>query len=527
MQLAMITAQQVAVLFLLIFTGAAATKAGILRSEGKQTLSGLLVNVVVPAMILNSYQMEFSMEILRNLLAAFGLSVLAILLGTGVTVLLTARRKDSRASIFRFACIFSNAAYMGFPLISALFGAEGLLYASAYVTVFNLLLWTLGYGLVSGKASARELGRSLLHTPVLYAMVIGLTIYLLQLPLPSLIVQPLQLLGGMNTPLSMLITGMLIGSGNLRTILADRQIWQLAGVRMLLIPAVCMALFALLGLLHFGTRLPGGRPAGMLPCGGHHLCICGAVRPRRGLCRGQRGADNPAQHPDFALMRPGAHQPVNKNCPCARTCAQGQFCILLKIQQVQPDLWVIHPLYPPRQGADHQLGSGADPGIAQVAAHHRTGAVCCAHVQVTVELSVHRVDGPRQRYDLIAARVLPRTELLCLGVKHADGKLVHRADALDAGQVNLFHHSQLSHLFQDLLPFIQPDNDRIIKAFVLHTAISFVIIAAQGLLLFWAALCAIIKLKIPTACTGGLAAMLYLDEFRLPDADDEWRYFRA
>ena len=56
----MITAQQVAVLFLLIFTGAAATKAGILRSEGKQTLSGLLVNVVVPAMILNSYQMEFS-----------------------------------------------------------------------------------------------------------------------------------------------------------------------------------------------------------------------------------------------------------------------------------------------------------------------------------------------------------------------------------------------------------------------------------------------------------------------------------
>ena len=92
MQLAMITAQQVAVLFLLIFTGAAATKAGILRSEGKQTLSGLLVNVVVPAMILNSYQMEFSMEILRNLLAAFGLSVLAILLGTGVTVLLTAAK---------------------------------------------------------------------------------------------------------------------------------------------------------------------------------------------------------------------------------------------------------------------------------------------------------------------------------------------------------------------------------------------------------------------------------------------------
>jgi len=253
MQLAMITVQQVAVLFLLIFTGVAATKTGILRPEGKQTLSGLLVNVVVPAMILNSYRMEFSLEILRNLLAAFGLSVLAMLLGTAVTCLLTFRRRDKRAAIFRFACIFSNAAYMGFPLISALFGSEGLLYASAYVTVFNLLLWTLGYGLASGKASARDLGRSLLRTPVLYAMVLGLTIYLFQLPLPTLIVQPLELLGNMNTPLSMLITGMLIGSGSLRTILADRQIWQLAGVRMLLIPAVCMGLFGLLGLLDLGT----------------------------------------------------------------------------------------------------------------------------------------------------------------------------------------------------------------------------------------------------------------------------------
>ena len=91
-------------------------------------------------MIVNSYQMEFSLEILRNLLAAFGLSILTIALGTVLTLALTARRKNSRTAIFRFASIFSNAAYMGFPLISALFGSEGLLYASAYVTVFNVLL---------------------------------------------------------------------------------------------------------------------------------------------------------------------------------------------------------------------------------------------------------------------------------------------------------------------------------------------------------------------------------------------------
>ena len=70
MELAQITAGQVVMLFLLIGTGIAAVKTGVLKPEGKQTLSNLLVYLVVPAMIVNSYRMEFSMEILRNLLAA-------------------------------------------------------------------------------------------------------------------------------------------------------------------------------------------------------------------------------------------------------------------------------------------------------------------------------------------------------------------------------------------------------------------------------------------------------------------------
>ena len=252
MELALITAQQVAVLFLLIGTGMVAVKTGVLKLENKQALSNLLVYIIVPAMVVNSYRMEFSAQILRNLLAAFGMSILSVLLGTVITLLLTARKTGSRMPIFRFACIFSNAAYMGFPLISALFGSEGLLYASAYVTVFNILLWTLGYGLVSGDSSVKEVARSLVRTPVLYAIVVGLGIYLLQIPLSALITQPLELLAGVNTPLSMLITGMLIAAGDVRSIVTDKHIWKLAGVRMLLIPAVCLGVFALLGLVHLG-----------------------------------------------------------------------------------------------------------------------------------------------------------------------------------------------------------------------------------------------------------------------------------
>ena len=110
----------------------------------------------------------------------------------------------------------------------------------------------MGYGMVSGSSNPKEVARSLLHTPVLYAMVVGLAIYLLQIPVPALIAQPLELLSNMNTPLSMIITGILIATGDLKHIFTDRHIWKLAALRMLLIPAVCLAAFAALGLLRFG-----------------------------------------------------------------------------------------------------------------------------------------------------------------------------------------------------------------------------------------------------------------------------------
>ena len=151
-----------------------------------------------------------------------------------ITFLLTLRiGKEKNTPILRFACIFSNAAYMGFPLIQALFGAEGLLYASAYVTVFNILLWTVGYAMVSGKVRPGEVLHSILTTPVLWSVLLGLTLYLFRVNVPELIRQPLQLVGNMNTPLSMIITGMLIVGSKPEKPLGNREIYRIILIRML------------------------------------------------------------------------------------------------------------------------------------------------------------------------------------------------------------------------------------------------------------------------------------------------------
>ena len=106
--------------------------------------------------------------------------------------------------------------------------------------------------MVSGSSDPKKVAQSLLHCPAIYAIVVGLVLYLLQIPLPDLIVQPMELLGDMNTPLSMLITGMLIASGDLHRTLTDQHIWKLTVVRMLFIPVLTIAAFAALGLFRYG-----------------------------------------------------------------------------------------------------------------------------------------------------------------------------------------------------------------------------------------------------------------------------------
>lgn len=249
MQLAVITIRQVVILFFMIAAGFACAKFGVVKKEAKQAFSDLLVGVVVPCMVINSYLTPFDPQTLNNLFLAYGLSILLLVVGGAVTFFCTARTTPEHRPILRFACIYSNAAYMGFPLISVLFGSEGLLYASVFVTIFNILLWTQGVLMLQGtRLNLRQTIRTILTTPVLLAVAAGLVLYLTQIPVPELIRSPLEMIGNMNTPLSMFITGMMIAESDLKGLLSRKDLMPAVLIRLVLIPVVCFVLYRLWGL---------------------------------------------------------------------------------------------------------------------------------------------------------------------------------------------------------------------------------------------------------------------------------------
>lgn len=247
MELALITVKQVVVLFILIFAGFVCVKTKAVKMEGKKAFSDLLLYLIVPAMVINSYMMEFNIDILHNLLKAFELSILLLLIGLFITLALTAKHKSPDLPIMRFACIFSNAAYMGFPLIQALFGAEGILYASVYVTVYNILLWTVGYSFVTKKVNVKEIAKSILTAPCIIAVFIGLILYGLNVHVPDIIGTPLSMIAAINTPGSMIITGVTIAGSSMAVLLKNRRLFEVIGIRLFLIPAACLLVMYLIG----------------------------------------------------------------------------------------------------------------------------------------------------------------------------------------------------------------------------------------------------------------------------------------
>lgn len=243
MELAIITVKQVLELFVLIISGIFLYKKNIIREDGKKLLSDILIKFIVPCMIINSYMGKFNDEVLDNIGKSFIYSIILCVIGIVISLAVSFVVSDEHKGIFRFACSFSNAAYMGFPLIRALFGEEGILYASSYVTVFNILLWSVGYVFFADKMPIKKLLKNLITCPPIIAVVVGLIIYLFKIPVTNIIADPISSVGAMTTPISMIVTGVAMGEAGIVRLIKQKHLLYGLFIRLILIPMVSLLVF--------------------------------------------------------------------------------------------------------------------------------------------------------------------------------------------------------------------------------------------------------------------------------------------
>lgn len=261
----------VALLFLLMIPGVILKKCKMVPEGFGKGLSNLVLYIAQPALIFLAYVKPFDINILINSTYVLVLSVITHAIFAVVAMLLFKGAEDGRRRMLRFATIFSNAAFMGIPLINAVLedtfpGAT--LYASIYNITFNLFLWSLGVMICTknrdkdkdgiddhdeAKAEGASIMKALLH-PVTIAAVIGLVFFVCPIIdyIPSvawdLVSDTATHLKNLVAPLSMIVIGLRLPDISFKGMLNDKYMYLFLALRHVVLPLAIVGVLRLVML---------------------------------------------------------------------------------------------------------------------------------------------------------------------------------------------------------------------------------------------------------------------------------------
>ena len=220
--------------------------AGLLKDEDSKVLSKIVLYLIIPCVILNAFQIDYTPETVRELLVAFAASLLMqVVLLFAVSALGRVFHLDA---VEITSVYYSNSGNLIVPLVTAILGEEWVLYSCVYMSVQLVLFWTHCKKVISREASY-DWKKIILNINMI-SIAIGAILFFTRIRLPELITNTISSVGNMIGPASMIVTGMLFAGMDLKAIFANKRVYFISALRMLVIPLI--ALF-LIKISHLAT----------------------------------------------------------------------------------------------------------------------------------------------------------------------------------------------------------------------------------------------------------------------------------
>ena len=235
--LILILLRQIAIMALLAAVGMYLSRKGFLSPQGTKDLGAILLRVIIPCVIIKSYITEFSRERLLELALSAGLALIGFILAMVISYLVFGKRRR----LENFAASFCNAGFIGIPLAQAIIGEEGVFYIAASVALLNLFQWTYGVYIMADRKDAIS-AKTIAKNPVVIAIVIGVVLFVSQIPVPGIVTSTLGYIAGMNTPIAMILMGTYLAKLPLKKLL-DKRAYGCVLFRLVIIPAVILLVF--------------------------------------------------------------------------------------------------------------------------------------------------------------------------------------------------------------------------------------------------------------------------------------------
>ena len=230
----MVVGGSVLTLFLLMSVGFLFGKLGLLSGGTLSQVSRILLYVVTPCIMINSFEVERTAETQGQFVSALTVMIAVYILYMVLSQLLFPREGLEHRGIFRFAAVYGNAGFMGLPLIQSALGDSAMISAVVGLAVFNTVTWTQGRALMGGRSELSL--KKLALNPGILGFVGGLLLFFTGWRPPHPVDAAIGYLGSMNTPLAMVVIGGQMAQANLGEVFSTKRLYLVSAVKLLCIP---------------------------------------------------------------------------------------------------------------------------------------------------------------------------------------------------------------------------------------------------------------------------------------------------
>lgn len=234
-------------MFLMILIGAGMRKIQIVTTEGRRSMTNLVVNLILPSNILYAFS-KADASAFRSMLVVVAMAFLIQLAWYLLSRVLWRGMDESRRGVMRYAFQFSNCGYLGNPVIEGLYGAPGLVYASVFLLPVRLFMWSVGLECFQkGAGSLRKtIERALTH-PCVVATILGVVWMFFPVGLPDFLYNTISGFNQCLTPMTMLVIGFIMAETELKKMFC-KDLFVITVLRLLIQPLAVLAACRLLNL---------------------------------------------------------------------------------------------------------------------------------------------------------------------------------------------------------------------------------------------------------------------------------------
>ncbi len=230
------------VLFLVMLVGFLAYKKNYINDNASKKLSSIVVNIANPALILSSVLSMDNTITGKDLITTviLAIAVFAGLLIISIFIPIIFRVEKQSAGAYQVMTVFSNIGFMGFPIISSVYGSSALLYATLFLIPYNILIYT--YGIHTMKAGKKEGKEKLKIGQILnigvIACILAILLFIFHVKLPEFLGSVITMLSNLTAPLSMMVIGASMAVIDWKKLLSDYRLLLFSLFKLFVLPII-------------------------------------------------------------------------------------------------------------------------------------------------------------------------------------------------------------------------------------------------------------------------------------------------